>query len=173
MHPSTWLTHRGLIENAGVWNESLSLHDDGEFFCRVLLQSKGIFFCAEAISYYRKGINKSLSSIISAEAIQSHYRICQLYEQHLLKHENSEVTRRACASNYLSFYYDHFPGNRIIRKDALKLAKALGGAEVRPSGTDFFHLLKPIFGWRIAKIIERFYYRSGLNWGSIRKSIAG
>jgi glycosyltransferase involved in cell wall biosynthesis len=169
MHPGVWLTSRSLIEEAGRWNESLSLHDDGEFFCRILLRSKGVFFCEKSVSYYRKGIDNSLSSLFSTKAIQSHFKICELYEQHLLTQEDSTLTRRACATNYLSFYYDHFPGNTGIRKQALMASVRLGGAEVRPSGTDFFYLLRPIFGWRISKRIERFYYDNGLNWGAIKR----
>ena len=36
-----WLIPKPIIEKAGLWDENLSLHDDGEFMCRVLLASKG------------------------------------------------------------------------------------------------------------------------------------
>src|SRR5205807_7008133 len=48
-----WLTPRAVIEEAGPWNEQLSLNDDGEFFCRVVLASSGIRFCNDARGYYR------------------------------------------------------------------------------------------------------------------------
>ena len=37
MHPSAWLVPRAVAERAGPWNETLTLNDDGEYFCRVLL----------------------------------------------------------------------------------------------------------------------------------------
>lgn len=169
IHPSAWLTPRRLIEQAGLWDESLSLHDDGEFFCRVLLQSNGIVFCEDAVSYYRKGISNSLSSVVSKKAIESHLRICHLYEQHLLKHENTERTRKACAANYLAFYYNHFPGNKALRNIALKESKRLGGSDMAPAGTDVFHIFQGVFGWRAAKLIERYYYASGLNFATLKR----
>src|SRR6185295_3439259 len=37
MANQSWLTSRELAEAAGPWDERLSLDDDGEYFCRVLL----------------------------------------------------------------------------------------------------------------------------------------
>ena len=44
MIPGCWLIPKAVIEKAGLWDERLSLHDDGEFMCRVLLASKGNMF---------------------------------------------------------------------------------------------------------------------------------
>ncbi len=38
---NAWLTPKHIIEKAGLWNEQLTLDDDGEFFCRALLNSEG------------------------------------------------------------------------------------------------------------------------------------
>ena len=167
MHPSAWLTPRHLMEKAGPWDESLSLHDDGEFFCRVLLQSKGVWFCQEAESYYRKGIHDSLSSVFSQKAIESHYRICQLYEKHLLDQRNSDETRKACAINYLAFYYTYYPRYKDLRLKAKADAGRLGLISGIPQGTELFHGLKKILGWKLARRIENMYYRNGFNRASI------
>jgi glycosyltransferase involved in cell wall biosynthesis len=171
MHPSAWLTPRRLIEKAGAWNESLSLHDDGEFFCRVLLQSQGVRFCDRAESFYRKGIKNSLSSIFSQRAIESYYTICVLYEKHLLRVTDSPKTRRACAANFMSFYYDQYPGNATLREKAMDAAKRLGGSDVAPNGTALFHLVRRLAGWRMAKWVERFYYGNGLNRASMKRRL--
>lgn len=170
LHPSVWLTPRKTIEMAGLWDESLSLHDDGEFFCRVLLKSKRIVFCNKAISYYRKGLVTSLSSLVSPSAVDSHYKICQLYESLLISAENSPRVRLACATNYLSFYYSHFPGNAAIRMQAKKNATRLGGSSYKPTGTRIFLSLEPILGWRLAKLIERFYLSHGIGvYGFVKR----
>jgi glycosyltransferase involved in cell wall biosynthesis len=171
MHPSSWLTPRQIIEQAGPWDESLSLHDDGEFFSRVLLTSKGIYFSNEAQSYYRKGIEDSLSGRLSKDAVLSHYKICELYEHHLLKHKDTPETRSACAANYMAFYYAHFPGNSEIRNRAKDSATRLGGTTLSAQGTELFHSLKKIVGWRAAKRLENFYYRNGLNRASIKNKL--
>src|SRR5208282_1441691 len=52
MHPAAWLIPRLLIERAGPWNEALTLDDDGEYFTRVVLASRGVRLCKEAKSFY-------------------------------------------------------------------------------------------------------------------------
>ncbi|RYE14707.1 MAG: hypothetical protein EOP45_19285, partial [Sphingobacteriaceae bacterium] len=64
-------SHLTLITNQETWNEQLSLHDDGEFFCRVVLASSQVQFCEQARSYYRKGLADSLSSGRSVRAVRS------------------------------------------------------------------------------------------------------
>ncbi len=44
MQTATWLVSRELAEAAGPWDTRLLGDDDGEFFCRVLLASKGTRF---------------------------------------------------------------------------------------------------------------------------------
>jgi glycosyltransferase involved in cell wall biosynthesis len=162
MAASAWLTPRVLIEQAGPWNENLSLHDDGEFFCRVLLKSKGIKFCGEAKAFYRKGLADSLSSQKSLKAIHSHYHICELYEQHLLSIADNAETRNACAGNYQAFIYDHYPAYPELLNKAKKQVKRLNGSSLTPSGSPVFNLLSKIFGWKIARRIEIFAYRNNL-----------
>jgi len=62
MHPACWLIRRDIIDAAGLWNEKLSLDDDGEYFSRIVLASKGTVFVPEAKSYYRSNVAGSLSS---------------------------------------------------------------------------------------------------------------
>lgn len=159
MHPSVWLTPRTLVEAAGPWDETLSLHDDGDYFSRVILQSKAIKFCDRAMSYYRKGIASSLSSLISDRALQSHWRICQLYESRLTSIRNSPEARFACASNYMAFYYEHFPHRTSLRNEALHAAQRLGGGHIQARGTLMFDRLRKFLGWRAAMYVERFYYQ--------------
>ena len=50
-----------MADRAGPWDESLSLNDDGEYFCRALLTSAGMAYCPAGRSYYRSGLPGSLS----------------------------------------------------------------------------------------------------------------
>jgi glycosyltransferase involved in cell wall biosynthesis len=54
IQPNAWLTPKKLIEYIGLWDESLTLDDDGEFFCRVILAAKEIKYAADSINFYRK-----------------------------------------------------------------------------------------------------------------------
>ncbi len=53
MQTATWLVSRELTEAAGPWDIKQLGDDDGEYFCRVLLASKGVCFVREAKVYYR------------------------------------------------------------------------------------------------------------------------
>src|SRR5215813_8687778 len=63
MQTATWLVSRELTQAAGPWNTQLLGDDDGEYFCRVLLQSEGVRFVPEAKVYYRASGAGSLSYI--------------------------------------------------------------------------------------------------------------
>jgi glycosyltransferase involved in cell wall biosynthesis len=163
MQPSAWLTHRSLIEAAGPWNEQISLHDDGEFFSRVLLQAREVMFCAEAKSFYRKGISDSLSSIRSEKATRSHLAVCQAYEAHLLARRDDDVVRQACANNYQRLIYEYYPDHPEVRQVAAARVLALGGSTARPHSTPIFRLVDQVLGWRLSKRLQRFVYAHKLN----------
>lgn len=163
MQPSAWLAHRSLIEAAGPWNENLTLHDDGEFFSRVVLASSGIVFCPEAKSFYRKGLSDSLSTIRSVRAVRSHLTVCELYEQHLLARRADEATRRACANNFQSLVYEYYPHYPEVLRAAEARIKALGGSTVQPRISPLFGKLSRVLGWKLSKRIQNFVYQYKLN----------
>jgi len=68
MQPATWLVSRELTEAAGLWNTKLKVDDDGEYFCRVLLQSTEVEFVPVAKVYYRASGSGSLSYIGLSDA---------------------------------------------------------------------------------------------------------
>jgi glycosyltransferase involved in cell wall biosynthesis len=170
MQPSAWLTHRTLLEAAGSWNEKLSLHDDGEFFCRVLLHSSEIKFCSEAKSFYRKGLSNSLSTTRNEKAVLSHFSVCELYEKHLLEKLDTQVTRQACANNFQRFIYEHYPAYQELIGIATKHIQKLGGSTVKPLSTPLFRVADTLIGWKLSKILQNFIYKHKLNpaaWSAI------
>ncbi len=60
MQTATWLVSRELTEKAGPWDTRLLGDDDGEYFCRVLLDSDGVRFVPEAKVFYRVSSPDSL-----------------------------------------------------------------------------------------------------------------
>ena len=63
MQTATWLTSRELAEAAGRWDTRLHVDDDGEYFCRTLLLSKGTRFVPEARVYYRDTSSNRVSHV--------------------------------------------------------------------------------------------------------------
>lgn len=53
--PHVYLIRRELIIKSGLWNESLSINQDGEFFTRVLLNASKVIHAEEGMVFYRYG----------------------------------------------------------------------------------------------------------------------
>ncbi|ERT08159.1 glycosyl transferase 2 family protein [Lyngbya aestuarii BL J] len=155
MHPGAWLVPRNIAEKAGFWNENLSLDDDGEYFCRVVLASQGVRFCQGAKVFYRSGISGSLSASKSRTAWESAFHSLELRTSYLLARENSSCTRHACATAFQRFIYNNYANNvpDLIRKAEDKV-EFLGGSEIKPIGGPRFQRLAEIVGWKSAKKIQ-------------------
>jgi glycosyltransferase involved in cell wall biosynthesis len=158
MHPAAWLVPRKICQQAGNWNESLSLNDDGEYFCRVVLASLEVKFCRGAKSYYRSGISGSLSNILSPLALNSAFYSLELCTHHLLERENIPRSRYACATLYQRFIYDIYPRCKVLEQKAQAKVKQLGGTDLKPTGSPKFKLFSQLFGWKIAKRMQDIFY---------------
>jgi glycosyltransferase involved in cell wall biosynthesis len=151
MHPSTWLVPREIASRAGPWDETLSLNDDGEYFCRVLLASAGVAFCADdgARSFYRSGLPGSLSRQRGTRARTSQFRSLELIDRHLLATEDSPRVRHAVACQWRRFVHDFFPAPADLIAQAEARAVALDGGELGlpPMGPKTAALAR-LIGWR-------------------------
>src|SRR6266404_3008554 len=128
MPPATWLVSRDLTQAAGPWDTRLSLDDDGEYFCRVILASSGTRFVTEAKSYYRMSSSTSQSSVDrSREKLDSQFLSMQLHIGYLRSLEDSERTRAACVSYLQSSLIYFYPEWLDIVRQAEEMAGDLGG----------------------------------------------
>lgn len=159
MHPAAWLVPRKIIQATGCWNETLSLNDDGEYFCRVVLASKGIKFCSGAKSYYRSGINGSLSNTTSFAAWESAFHTIEICANNLLLKENSLRTRHACATAFQRFVYSAYPDALDLVQKAEAKVKLLGGSNLKSDGGFAFQLAANTLGWKLAKRLQKFARR--------------
>src|SRR4029453_1872036 len=113
MPPATWLVSRELTDAAGPWDIRLSLDDDGEYFCRVILASDAIRFVSDAKVFYRVSGFGSLSSIDESEKkLVSQFLSMQLHGGYVRSLEDSERVRAACL-NYLQRRFHRFYPERI------------------------------------------------------------
>jgi glycosyltransferase involved in cell wall biosynthesis len=60
--PHSYLIKGEIIKKAGMWNENLTINDDGEFMMRVISNADKIIFAKEAIAYYRYTESDNLSN---------------------------------------------------------------------------------------------------------------
>jgi len=84
MIPHTWLVSRRLIESAGLWDERLSLNDDGEYFYRVIAASNGVVIEGKVLAFYRAGNPNSLSTRRTKEAMVSLLESMKSYKKVML-----------------------------------------------------------------------------------------
>lgn len=155
-----WLVPRAVAEAAGLWSESLLINQDGEYFNRVALASAGLAFCEDARVYYRSGLETSVSQQRSADVLISKHHSIELITDQILRQEDSERTRRACAYAFRAFAYEAYPEVPQHVQQALQQAKQLGGAPgFRPEGSDLYQYVHGLVGWKVAKRFRRWYYR--------------
>jgi glycosyltransferase involved in cell wall biosynthesis len=111
---SAWLISRQISETAGIWNEQLSLDDDGEYSCRIVAASERVVFVREAKSYYRQANLKSVSRSTSERACKSLLisSICCIEYLRLL--EDSERTKTAGLRLLNRWLYHFYPENPSI-----------------------------------------------------------
>jgi glycosyltransferase involved in cell wall biosynthesis len=152
---SIWLTPRNLIKQAGLWNENLLINQDGEFFCRVLLQASKVIYCDNALVYYRINPSSITQSKRSNEKLKSQLASYKMYETHLQEKLQSAEVRKALGNIYLKFIYHNNQNSKKLAQLAwsyfynLKIGKPWG------VGGKKFKFISSIFGFNFAlKIIK-------------------
>ena len=99
MQTATWLVSRELSEVSGPWNASMLSDDDGEYFCRVLLNSDGTRFVPDARVYYRGFRSNSLAYVGRSDRKRDALWLSmQLHVNYLRSLEDSPRARNACPS---------------------------------------------------------------------------
>ena len=152
MQTASWLVSRELAEAAGPWDTRLLGDDDGEYFCRILLASKGVRFVPEAKVYYRASGSSSLSYIGRSDRKRdAQWCSMQLHIGYLRSLEDSERVRRACVQylqNWLIYFY---PERMDLVEQVRQTAQKLGGQVNVPHLSWKYSWIEAIFGWKLAK----------------------
>jgi glycosyltransferase involved in cell wall biosynthesis len=167
MQTATWLVSRELTEAAGPWNTKLLGDDDGEYFCRVLMQSQGTKFVPGARVYYRASGASSLSYIGQSDAKrEAQWRSMELHIAYLRSLEDSPRVRAACVQymqNWLIFFY---PERKDIFERAQRVAHELGGEVTVPRLSWKYSWIEALFGWNLAKRAQVLAPRT--RWAAVR-----
>jgi glycosyltransferase involved in cell wall biosynthesis len=160
MHSGAWLTPRAVIGAAGPWEESLSLHDDGEFFTRVLLKAARNVFVPGAMVSYRE-VSGSLSRQRNRKAIESALAVCRSRHHHLLAVRDDRLVRRALATQYAQFAYEFAVMAPDLSSEALRKMQGLRTAPACVIGGRAFRWLSRLFGMTWALRARTIVARTG------------
>ena len=164
MQTATWLVSRELTDAAGPWNTSMLSDDDGEYFCRVLLQSDGVRFIPQAKVYYRALGTDSLSRMDpSGRKTEALWHSMRLHIGYLRSMDDSPGSRAACLAYLQKRLIYFYPSRLDIAQEAEGLAKELGGELKTPHLSWKYSWIKAAFGWNLAQ-------RASLSLGRIRLS---
>ena len=141
--------HRNLFEQAGPWNESLAINQDGEYFARVIARSSGVIFTQETEVYYRRSSSDSVSKF-SPEKADSLYRSTESMVQTGLAIEDSERMRQMAANRWQHFIYTAYPHCPDgIAKAQDKLQNLPTPTISNPNAVSLpSKMVSTVFGWR-------------------------
>jgi glycosyltransferase involved in cell wall biosynthesis len=154
MQTATWLVSRGTTDAAGPWNGKLISDDDGEYFCRVLLNTDQVIFTPESKVYYRRaGLNSWGSLGQSDRKLEAQWLSMQLHIQYLLSLENSERTLQASIKYLNTWILDFYSTRPDLSNTIKKFALDLGGNINPPHLKSKWKSIELLFGYTRAKYI--------------------
>jgi glycosyltransferase involved in cell wall biosynthesis len=144
-----WLVSRELTEAAGLWTDFGSPDDDGEYFCRVVMNSTGVKFVRDARTYYRVGNAGSLAQTRSQKAIAALFASKAKCIRYLLSIEDSPRARAACVQLLQDWMFDLW-GHDSVVAEAQRLATELGSTLDRPALKWKYKPIEWLFGYDAA-----------------------
>jgi glycosyltransferase involved in cell wall biosynthesis len=155
MQCALFLLPRPLLETTGLWDESLSLINDFEFFARVLCGASEVLFCPEATLFYRSGMQTSLSAQKSRKARESECNSLLMGTSYVLAKRQDATAKRACANMCQDAIYNNYPYHPDLAARLRKRVEECGGADITPSGGWYFGKLRHVVGWKLARRLQR------------------
>jgi glycosyltransferase involved in cell wall biosynthesis len=178
MQTATWLVSREMTEGAGPWNTELLGDDDGEYFCRVLLQSDGVKFVPEAKVYYRASGTSSLSYVGRSDAKREAQLISmELHINYLRSLEDSPRVHAACVQYLQNWSVLFYPERLDLVARMEKIAEGLGGKLEVPRLPWKYSWIEPIGGTTFARraqiVLPRLKWSLLRSWDKFLFRVAG
>jgi glycosyltransferase involved in cell wall biosynthesis len=163
---ATWLTSRELAVAAGPWDTRMLSDDDGEYFSRVLMASKGTLFAPEARVYYRIVPSGRLSYIGGSDRKMNAMLLSmQMHIGYLQGLEDSPRVRAALLRYIHTWAQAFHPNRHDIFAQLGTMAAALGGRFEPPQLRPKYRWLSPLFGhaqaWRLQLALPYYKSRAG------------
>jgi glycosyltransferase involved in cell wall biosynthesis len=155
MQCALWLIPRVILEKSGLWDETLSLINDLDFFTRVILNCNEVLFEADAVLYYRSGIPGSLSDTKSFISANSAFRSVDQATGNLLKIRADSAAKLSCANTWQQLIYTLYPQYPQLVALAEQRVSELNGADIPYVTGGWSGLLLKAFHWKTVKQIKK------------------
>jgi len=171
-----WLVSRELTEAAGPWSEIGSPDDDGEYFCRVALESRGIKFVPQARSYYRQAVGSGLHLATSTKSLNALFQSKVKSIHHLMTLERSPRSRAAAVQLLQDWMPYFYPEHQDIVERAQQLARELGGELTPPRLKWKYRPAEWLLGYSRAVVLSRvlptFKSKIVCNWDELLHTLS-
>lgn len=165
------LIPRHLIDKVGVWDERLVLYNDTEFFNRIILASKGVKFVKGARLYYRSGMASSISAQNGRKYFESTLLAIDLISQQLLQKEDSIRIRIFISNLYQNRYFQIYPLFPDLCLEYKNRLLEFPLSTLKPQGGKMFKFLHFFLGWKITKVVQRYFYSLGYKPSNVQRFI--
>jgi len=166
-----WLTPRSVAHCAGPWDDTVtSPDDDGEYFARAMLSSRGIRASKNGRYYYRRFRHGGSYSTTYSEAhLVGRLHSLNCKAKWLLARTNDPRAYRTLANRYMDLAFGAYPDFQRLTEEALQKANEMGGTDYIPAfGTWKGELLRRTLGWKIAKRMHATFHRTADNLRALR-----
>lgn len=158
-----WLLPRKLVEQTHGWDEKILLNNDGEYFSRVILQSKGIIYCREAIFYYRRDVANSVSKQRNSKRTYESWLYSYSCYVNGFRQTFDEKTANELGRKALSVYYcNSYPKYPDLLHECKEQIRQLGYRSASAHGSKFLKFLSLFLGTDYALRVRSFKDHNGL-----------
>ncbi|QNN43024.1 glycosyltransferase family 2 protein [Pedobacter roseus] len=159
IQPNAWLIPTPLIRKSGLWNEELSLDDDGEFFARIILNSTKIVKVSDVFNYYRKYKKEgNLSSQKTHKDLSSLLASILSKKKELLSKEDSLAARFAIYRLLYDVAVRSYPQFKDISKKAIHELPLITPLTYKLDfGRKVLSKLASVLGWKSIRLIQYSY----------------
>ncbi|MDA7881488.1 glycosyltransferase family 2 protein [Akkermansiaceae bacterium] len=154
MQAGMFLIPKTLLDEAGPWDEELTLVDDFEFYSRLFSRCDKILFTPETTLYYRSGLAGSLSQKSDRHGAESALLSYTRGVGHLLGKRSDADAKRSAATILQNFIYTYYPAHSDLLAQAATRVSELGGCSLEPDGPPRFQSVRKLLGWKLARRIE-------------------
>ncbi len=154
MFPARWLLPRAVLDKAGGWDESLTVHNDGEYFTRVVMAASRVLFEPRARAHYRSNVAGSVSSQRHARGLESYFRSIEAIENTLRPRLDDESLRQGLSLMWQRYAYGTYPFLPASANEAMRRARLLHSATLPLEGGWRFVTLARLIGWRWARRLQ-------------------
>ena len=147
---------------AGPWDESLQVNQDGENFCRVVAKSEGVQFHPDVEVFYRRE-GGGVSQFTSDKA-DSLFKSIQSMEAVALALEDSPRMQQMVSNRYQTFIYTAYPARPDLIRQATDRLRDLPSPTIsNPNAVSpISRAISATLGWKALTQLRRFRQ----NWAS-------